>query len=74
MLGALAFWVGVPVGRFLNVVVDRLPRRQPILVSRSRCDACGAALAPGDSVASVALLGGCYIAAWYVRLDGGSAL
>lgn len=50
MLGVLAFWVGTSVGSFLNVVVDRLPRGQPILVSRSRCDACGTALAPVDLV------------------------
>ncbi len=46
----LAFLLGAAVGSFLNVVVDRLPRGQPILVSRSRCDACGTALAPADLV------------------------
>ncbi len=50
MLGVLAFLLGAAVGSFLNVVVDRLPRGQPILVSRSRCDACGTALAPADLV------------------------
>jgi leader peptidase (prepilin peptidase)/N-methyltransferase len=40
--------MGAAVGSFLNVVVDRLPRGQSVLVSRSRCDACGTALAPAD--------------------------
>ncbi|MDO8751757.1 MAG: prepilin peptidase [Dehalococcoidia bacterium] len=72
MLGVLAFLLGAAVGSFLNVVVDRLPRGQPIQVSRSRCDACGTALAPRGGV--VVLLGGDYIAAWYIRLAGGFAL
>lgn len=50
MVGVLAFLLGAAVGSFLNVVVDRLPRGQSVLVSRSRCDACGTALAPADLV------------------------
>ncbi|MBI2919144.1 MAG: prepilin peptidase [Chloroflexi bacterium] len=50
MVGALAFLLGASVGSFINVVVDRLPRGRPILVSRSRCDACGSALSPADLV------------------------
>ncbi len=50
MLGVLALLIGVAVGSFLNVVVDRLPRSQSLLVSRSRCDACGTALGPPDLV------------------------
>jgi len=32
------------MGSFLGVVIDRLPAGRPILVARSRCDACGATL------------------------------
>jgi len=32
------------VGSFLGVVIDRLPRRKPFLIGRSRCDACGKAI------------------------------
>jgi len=44
------------VGSFLGVVVDRLPADQPILWSRSRCDACGATLGPRDLVPLVSWL------------------
>lgn len=50
MVGALAFFAGAAVGSFFNVVVDRLPRGQSVLISRSRCDSCGTTLALTDLV------------------------
>jgi leader peptidase (prepilin peptidase)/N-methyltransferase len=44
------------VGSFLGVVIRRLPARQPIVADRSRCDACGATLGPGDLVPLVSWL------------------
>lgn len=48
------------IGSFLGVVIDRLPRGEPMLGGRSRCDSCGATLGVRDLVplASFALLGG----------------
>ncbi len=50
MVGALAFLMGAALGSFLNVVVDRVPRGQSVLMPRSRCDACGTTLALADLV------------------------
>jgi leader peptidase (prepilin peptidase)/N-methyltransferase len=38
------------VGSFLGVVIDRLPAGRPMLVGRSRCDACSATLGAKDLV------------------------
>lgn len=38
------------VGSFLGVLIRRLPVGEPIVVSRSRCDACGVCLGPRDLV------------------------
>jgi len=38
------------IGSFLGVVIRRLPDQRPIVHGRSRCEACGAALAPRDLV------------------------
>jgi leader peptidase (prepilin peptidase) / N-methyltransferase len=38
------------VGSFLGVVIDRLPAGRPLVLGRSRCDACGATLAASDLV------------------------
>lgn len=50
----LAGWgllIAAPVvGSFLGVVIRRLPNRQPILWSRSKCEGCGATLTPRDLV------------------------
>lgn len=42
--------IGLAVGSFLNVCIDRLPRRQSIVGVRSHCEACGRSLAPVDLV------------------------
>lgn len=39
MVGALALVLGVCIGSFLNVLIDRLPREQSIM-GRSHCDSC----------------------------------
>jgi leader peptidase (prepilin peptidase) / N-methyltransferase len=44
------------VGSFLGVVIDRLPAGRPLLVGRSRCDACGAMLGAKDLVPVVSWL------------------
>ena len=36
----LAFFIGLCVGSFLNVLADRLPRGENVLCGRSRCDHC----------------------------------
>lgn len=43
-LGGGAFLVGLLMGSFVNVIVDRVPRRRSVLVGRSRCEQCGRAL------------------------------
>jgi len=49
------------VGSFLGVLVRRLPLARPVVLDRSRCEGCGAALAPRDLVplVSYAVLRGC---------------
>ena len=39
------------VGSFLGVVIDRLPAGRPVMLDRSRCDACGATLGAQGSCA-----------------------
>lgn len=47
---ACAFGWGAIVGSFVNVVVHRVPRGRSVVVGRSRCPACGAAIRPFDNV------------------------
>ncbi len=42
--------IGLLVGSFLAVVVLRLPKRQPIVLARSACPACGHVLRPMELV------------------------
>lgn len=46
----LAGSIGLAVGSFLNVCIDRLPRRESIVTTRSHCDACGRQLSLADLV------------------------
>jgi leader peptidase (prepilin peptidase)/N-methyltransferase len=46
LLGA----VGAAIGSFLNVVAYRLPRRESLVMPRSRCTSCGHEIAPYDNV------------------------
>ena len=42
--------LGIAVGSFLNVCIDRLPLRQSLVSPPSRCDACEHRLSPVDLV------------------------
>lgn len=42
--------VGILVGSFLNVCIDRLPRGESVVRPPSHCDACGHRLGPADLV------------------------
>lgn len=46
----LSFFLGACAGSFLNLVSDRLPRRQTIVWLPSSCPACGTRLRTGDLV------------------------
>ena len=48
MLALFLGLVGMVVGSFLNVVIDRLPRGESLLFPSSRCDACGRRLSTRD--------------------------
>ena len=48
--------VGLAVGSFLNVCIDRLPRSQSIVGLPSHCEACGHPLAPVDLVPVLSFL------------------
>ena len=50
MLAVLLGLVGLAVGSFLNVLIDRLPRQGSILFPPSHCEACGHRLSPWDLV------------------------
>jgi len=49
-LGLLYPLLGLAVGSFLNLCIDRLPRGESILSARSHCDACGHLLGPLDLI------------------------
>ena len=49
-LCGFAFALGLVVGSFLNVVIHRLPRGESIVRPRSRCPACGRAIAAWENV------------------------
>ncbi len=51
-----AFVVGLVLGSFLSVVISRVPRREPLLVSRSRCPECGTELGLLDLIPLVSWL------------------
>ena len=40
MIALLVFFLGLSIGSFLNVVIDRLPQNKNILRGRSSCDSC----------------------------------
>ena len=45
-----AFFVGLALGSFLNVVIARLPKGESIVRPRSRCPRCKHAIAPYDNI------------------------
>lgn len=70
--------VGLVVGSFLTVVVDRVPDRRPLWLGRSSCSSCGHVLGPTELVpvvSWVAQRGRCRrcgrgIGAWVPALEG----
>jgi len=49
-LATFAAGLGLIVGSFLNVVIHRLPRREPLGMTRSKCPRCGQLIAWFDNV------------------------
>jgi leader peptidase (prepilin peptidase)/N-methyltransferase len=49
-MGIAIALVGLAVGSFLNVCIDRLPAGQSLFRPRSRCPACKTELAPRDLI------------------------
>lgn len=76
----LAFLLGASVGSFLGVVIDRVPRREPI-TGRSHC-ACGRQLKASENIPVFGWLRtggkakccGSQIPAWYLWLEIGLGL
>lgn len=50
VLAVIFILLGVAVGSFLNVLIDRLPRGKSIVLPPSHCDACQHPLSPKDLV------------------------
>jgi len=50
MPGLFSFLLGMVIGSFLNVCIDRLPKGESIVSPPSQCDACGRRLAAIDLV------------------------
>jgi leader peptidase (prepilin peptidase) / N-methyltransferase len=53
---SLAGLLGLAAGSFANVVIDRVPRREPLARPGSRCPSCGAPIAWRDNVPVVGWL------------------
>ncbi|MFC1913795.1 prepilin peptidase [Chloroflexota bacterium] len=49
-LAAIFILLGVAIGSFLNVLIDRLPRGKSIVLPPSHCDACQHPLSPKDLI------------------------
>lgn len=45
MISLIVFFLGLFIGSFLLVVIERLPRGESVIVGRSHCDMCGHTLA-----------------------------
>src|SRR5581483_3214753 len=56
LLAALAFFPGLAVGSFLNVVAARVPERRSVVRPRSACPSCGTEIAWQDNVPVVSWL------------------
>jgi leader peptidase (prepilin peptidase)/N-methyltransferase len=50
LVGVLAAVLGLAIGSFLTVVVDRVPAKASIVAPRSRCPACGATIRARDNI------------------------
>ncbi len=51
-----AFFIGLALGSFLNVVIARLPRGESIVRPRSRCPRCKEPIAPRDNIPVLSFL------------------
>ncbi|MBA7637519.1 Type 4 prepilin-like proteins leader peptide-processing enzyme [subsurface metagenome] len=49
-MSALFFFLGLAIGSFLNLCIDRLPKRESIVRPPSHCDACRHRLSPLDLI------------------------
>ena len=56
MAAGLMALIGAASGSFLNLCVDRLPKRQSLLAPPSHCDSCGGRLGPGDLIPIISFL------------------
>lgn len=56
MINLLIFLLGISVGSFLNVLIDRIPQGKSFLKGRSHCDFCHKTLAWSDLVPIVSFL------------------
>lgn len=54
--GLAAIPLGLVVGSFVGLVADRWPRREPVAMSRSRCQACGVTLSARELVPAYSYL------------------
>lgn len=52
----IVFLLGICVGSFLNVIIDRVPKNLSIVVSRSNCDYCHKNLSPLDLIPIVSFV------------------
>ena len=52
--------LGLIAGSFVNVVVERVPQKESVVLPPSHCRSCGAAIEPRDNIPVVSwfLLGG----------------
>jgi len=77
MINAILFLIGLCVGSFLGVVIDRFPKKSPILYGRSSCDFCKHQLAWYDLIplfSFLFLLGKCRycgkkLSFWYPGIE-----
>lgn len=56
MIVAAAFLLGLVIGSFLNVCIDRLPRGESLVEPGSHCEACGRSLTPLELIPVVSYL------------------
>ena len=56
MFVVLAGVVGLCIGSFVNVLIDRVPRGESVVTGRSHCDNCGALIKPYDNIPVVSWL------------------
>jgi leader peptidase (prepilin peptidase)/N-methyltransferase len=56
LVGILAAVLGLMIGSFLTVVVDRVPKHESVVRPRSRCPGCGAQVRTRDNVPVVSWL------------------